>query len=216
MPSSAAARHRQCLTITNDDDRVELVCDRPTIDHRRTPTSVAPDLHRVPPRAGSFQFRPAGWLDAASPRRAPVRSQPGHHDLALRVAQEERTATALVSLSSPLGIEDMSEDVALPLLAAWHDGAVHLPAPFRAWPRSGPPIPTWPISKSTARRLRRPAGAGHLDVDAAGHRPAGTRAPHLRGRRQAGPGASRPGTGGCGFWHDSRCGGRPSLITRRR
>ncbi len=58
---------------------------------------------------------------------------PDHHDLALRVAQEANTSSALVSLSSPLGIEAMAPDIATPLLAAWHDGAAELPAPFRAW-----------------------------------------------------------------------------------
>ena len=73
-----------------------------------------------------------GWT-LHLPGEPPYEVDPAHHELARRVAQEERTATALVSLSSPLGIEDMHPDVALPLLAAWHDGAASLPAPFRAW-----------------------------------------------------------------------------------
>lgn len=58
---------------------------------------------------------------------------PSHHDLDVRMAQEQDTAAALVSLSSPLGIEAMAPDVAAPLLTAWHEGAAALPAPFRAW-----------------------------------------------------------------------------------
>ncbi len=56
---------------------------------------------------------------------------PADHDVATRAAGEP--GTALVSLSSPLGIEQLPVDEAAPLLAAWHEGARHLGAPFRAW-----------------------------------------------------------------------------------
>jgi hypothetical protein len=108
------------------------VIGRPSIidvhQHLWPPTLV--EALRGLPRSGSVRLD--GWT-LHLPGEPPYEVDPAHHDLALRVAQEERTATALVSLSSPLGIEDMPADVALPLLAAWHDGAVHLPAPFRAW-----------------------------------------------------------------------------------
>ncbi|WP_336206092.1 amidohydrolase family protein [Nonomuraea sp. LPB2021202275-12-8] len=40
---------------------------------------------------------------------------------------------ALVSLSSPLGIESLPPEEAWPLLDAYHDGALALPEPFGAW-----------------------------------------------------------------------------------
>src|SRR5262249_13531456 len=40
---------------------------------------------------------------------------------------------ALVSLSSPLGIESLPPDEAGELLAAYHDGVLALPAPFAGW-----------------------------------------------------------------------------------
>ncbi|MBA3232703.1 MAG: amidohydrolase [Propionibacteriales bacterium] len=39
----------------------------------------------------------------------------------------------LLSLSSPLGIEQLPPDEAQPLLRAWHDGVRQLPQPFAAW-----------------------------------------------------------------------------------
>ena len=49
----------------------------------------------------------------------------------------KRSTTALtsplVSLSSPLGIELLPADEGAELLAAYHDGALALPRPFRAW-----------------------------------------------------------------------------------
>lgn len=44
---------------------------------------------------------------------------------------------ALVSLSSPLGIEWLPESQAVPLLAAFHDGVAALPAPFGGWAAAG-------------------------------------------------------------------------------
>jgi 6-methylsalicylate decarboxylase len=57
------------------------------------------------------------------------------HDPAARaaVAREDGLGLALVSLSSPLGIESLPGDEGAELLAAWHDGALALPAPFGAW-----------------------------------------------------------------------------------
>lgn len=55
------------------------------------------------------------------------------HDVAARAAQEADRDLVLVSLSSPLGIEELKPDDAVPLLDAWHDGARRLGAPFGAW-----------------------------------------------------------------------------------
>lgn len=73
-----------------------------------------------------------GWT-LHLPGEPPYEVNPAHHDLATRVAQEAGSAAALVSLSSPLGIEGMAPEIAGPLLTAWHDGAAELPAPFQAW-----------------------------------------------------------------------------------
>jgi hypothetical protein len=60
---------------------------------------------------------------------------PLQHDVPARVneAAEEGLELALVSLSSPLGIELLPPRESLELLEAYHDGALALPEPFRAW-----------------------------------------------------------------------------------
>ncbi|MFC6878720.1 MULTISPECIES: amidohydrolase family protein [Actinomadura] len=65
----------------------------------------------------------------------PYEVDPADHDPAARAAQAEGDglAAALVSLSSPLGIEWLPPAEARPLLAAYHEGAAALPAPFGAW-----------------------------------------------------------------------------------
>ncbi|MFI6499046.1 amidohydrolase family protein [Nonomuraea typhae] len=59
----------------------------------------------------------------------PYEVDPADHDPATREAGE----LALVSLSSPLGIESLPPEDAWPLIDAYHDGALGLPAPFGAW-----------------------------------------------------------------------------------
>ena len=59
--------------------------------------------------------------------------RPVDHDLAARRALDPHVAMAIVSLSSPLGIEALTPDLARPLLDAYHQGAAALPPPFRAW-----------------------------------------------------------------------------------
>jgi 6-methylsalicylate decarboxylase len=60
---------------------------------------------------------------------------PADHDPSTRdaIAREDGLDRALVSLSSPLGIESLPGDECLELLASWHEGALALPAPFGAW-----------------------------------------------------------------------------------
>ena len=48
-------------------------------------------------------------------------------------AAEDGLDPALVSLSSPLGIETLAPDEAGDLLDAYHDGVLALPAPFGGW-----------------------------------------------------------------------------------
>ncbi|MFG1907427.1 amidohydrolase family protein [Kribbella sp. NPDC048928] len=72
-----------------------------------------------------------GWtLHTAT--EAPYDVDPAAHEIGKRVALEQDAGTtiAAISLSSPLGIEEIGD---AELLAAWHDGAAEFPEPFRAW-----------------------------------------------------------------------------------
>jgi hypothetical protein len=64
---------------------------------------------------------------------------PADHDIDLRArqAREDGVEVAIVSLSSALGIEQLPPDEAAALLDAYHEGALHFPAPFRAWAAAG-------------------------------------------------------------------------------
>lgn len=75
-----------------------------------------------------------GWtlfLDGEPPYEVP----PAAHDIARRaeLAAADGLGRALVSLSSPLGVEWLPPDQARPLLDAYHEGAAALPEPFGAW-----------------------------------------------------------------------------------
>ncbi|WP_436760210.1 amidohydrolase family protein [Streptosporangium sp. V21-05] len=58
---------------------------------------------------------------------------PADHDLAGRLALNAGLDLALVSLSSPLGIESLPPGEAWPIIDAYHEDALALPAPFGAW-----------------------------------------------------------------------------------
>ncbi len=62
----------------------------------------------------------------------PYDVDPAAHEIDKRQARERDAGTslALVSLSSPLGVERLADTA---LLDAWHTGAAGLPEPFRAW-----------------------------------------------------------------------------------
>jgi hypothetical protein len=64
---------------------------------------------------------------------------PRTHDVIerARLAASDGLDRALVSLSSPLGLELLPPREALPLLDAYHDGVRALPAPFAAWAAAG-------------------------------------------------------------------------------
>jgi len=75
-----------------------------------------------------------GWtLHTAA--EAPYEVDPQAHDVARRVAvdHEAEVGTACLSLSSPLGIEDLPRPQAGLLIDAWHQGVQELPDHFRAW-----------------------------------------------------------------------------------
>ena len=82
---------------------------------------------RTPPRLRGWRLELAGEPD--------YMIDPVSHDVAVRAAQaaEDGVDLALVSLSSPLGIETLPSEEAAELLAAYHDGVLDLPAPFGGW-----------------------------------------------------------------------------------
>jgi len=82
---------------------------------------------RTPPRLRGWRLELAGEPDCLI--------DPISHDVAARAAQaaEDGVDLALVSLSSPLGIETLPSKEAAELLAAYHDGVLDLPAPFGGW-----------------------------------------------------------------------------------
>jgi hypothetical protein len=63
----------------------------------------------------------------------PYEVNPGDHDLTGRLALNEGLDLALVSLSSPLGIESLPPEDAWPIIDAYHEDARALPSPFGAW-----------------------------------------------------------------------------------
>jgi 6-methylsalicylate decarboxylase len=70
-----------------------------------------------------------------APGEPPVAVDLADHDPDRRAELVRRDGLdrAYVALSSPLGIEALPPDAARPLLDAWHEGAVTLPAAFGAW-----------------------------------------------------------------------------------
>jgi 6-methylsalicylate decarboxylase len=84
------------------------------------------DRHR-PPRLRGWTLELAGEPDYLV--------DPADHDVDLRIAQtvDDALDLALVSLSSPLGIEGLPRVEAEELLRAYHDGVLALPAPFGGW-----------------------------------------------------------------------------------
>jgi hypothetical protein len=81
----------------------------------------------APPLLDGWRLRLAGEPDFVV--------DPRDHDPARRAAElaADGTDRALVSLSSPLGVEHLPPAEARPLLDAYHAGAARLPAPFGAW-----------------------------------------------------------------------------------
>jgi hypothetical protein len=85
-------------------------------------------------RGRSRPPRLRGWtLELGGEPDYPV--DPRHHDVDLRrdEAVGGRLDLVLVSLSSPLGIEQLPPSECNELLEAYHDGALELPEPFGAW-----------------------------------------------------------------------------------
>ncbi|MGW0763291.1 amidohydrolase family protein [Streptomyces sp. NPDC002814] len=79
---------------------------------------------------------------------------PADHDVAARarLAAADGLGLALVSLSSPLGIEYLPPAEATELLTAFHDGSLALPAPFGVW---ASPCLSEPDPEAVEHELRR-------------------------------------------------------------
>jgi hypothetical protein len=104
--------------------------------------AVHADIHQhiwPAPLVGALRRRSqpprlAGWtlLTAGEP---PYHVDPAGHDVTIRLAQvaEDGIDLAVVSLSSPLGIEYLPPRDAEPLLDAYHDGVAALGPPFTGW-----------------------------------------------------------------------------------
>jgi Amidohydrolase len=82
---------------------------------------------RRPPRLRGWTLELTGEPDCAI--------DPAAHDVDARAARaaEDGLDLALVSLSSPLGIETLAPGEACELLDAYHEGVLALPAPFAGW-----------------------------------------------------------------------------------
>ncbi|WP_283137415.1 amidohydrolase family protein [Rhizohabitans arisaemae] len=86
---------------------------------------------RRPPRLDGWTLH----LDGEPPSDLdPVAHDPDRRAALVRADGVDR---ALISLSSPLGIEYLPPEEAAPLLAAYHDDAAGLGAPFGAWAAAG-------------------------------------------------------------------------------
>ena len=107
----------------------------------------------------------------------PYEVDPADHDIAARarLAAADGLDLALVSLSSPLGIEYLPPAEAAPLLAAFHDGALALPAPFGVW--ASPCLSTQPDPEASTRTPSAAARACNCPPQPCSTRPGGPGAP---------------------------------------
>ncbi|MFI0419308.1 amidohydrolase [Spongiactinospora sp. 9N601] len=94
--------------------------------HLWTPGFIAALRRRhAPPRLDGWTLHLSG--------EAPYEVDPRHHDIAHRASLEDANDLALVALSSPLGVEHLPAAEAVPIIDAYHEDALALPRPFRAW-----------------------------------------------------------------------------------
>jgi len=108
-----------------------LSADAPVIDVHQ---HIWPDALIEALRARQTPPRMRGWtLELAGEPAYEV--EPSAHDSDERAAQArvDGLDLALVSLSSPLGIESLPPEQATELISAYHEGALALPEPFGAW-----------------------------------------------------------------------------------
>ncbi|MDX3637888.1 amidohydrolase family protein [Streptomyces sp. MB09-02B] len=96
--------------------------------HLWTPSLVAAlRSRREPPYLDGWTL----FLDGEPPYELPA----ADHDIVRRaeLADSDGLGRALVSLSSPIGVEWLPAAEARPLLDAYHEGSAALPEPFGAW-----------------------------------------------------------------------------------
>jgi 6-methylsalicylate decarboxylase len=131
---------------------------------------------------------------------------PEDHDIARRtaLASHDGLNLALVSLSSPLGIECLPPDEAAPLLEAYHEGSFSLPRPFATWAAAClSEIDPGPLESALARGcvgLQLPATAL---LDAAGYQRCRPLLEVLEGRGRpllVHPGPAPAADGAPGWW----------------
>ena len=95
---------------------------------------VWPDVLAEELRRRSQPPRLDGWtlLTSGEP---PFEVNPADHHVGLRAAQATRDGArrVVIGLSSPLGIEYLTAEDAIPLLDAYHDGVIELGVPFAGW-----------------------------------------------------------------------------------
>src|SRR5687767_2799379 len=86
---------------------------------------------RTPPRLD-------GWM-LHLPGERPYPVAPTDHDVDLRTEQAAADGDELVCVaaSAALGIDRLPPDESAELAAAWLEGALALPAPFRVWAAAG-------------------------------------------------------------------------------
>jgi hypothetical protein len=79
-----------------------------------------------------------GWT-LHLPGEQPCEIDAARHDVDLRAAQAAADGddVVIVAPSAALGLDRLPPAEAAELAAAWHDGALALPAPFRAWATAG-------------------------------------------------------------------------------
>ncbi|WP_066362948.1 amidohydrolase [Herbidospora mongoliensis] len=114
----------------------------------------APFLHALRSRATNPRLD--GWtllLDGE-----PVYEvNPADHDPAARAKLNKELDLALISLSSPLGIEHLPPDEAWPLIDAFHEGAAELPEPFGFWASA-------PVTDISVPKLEEALNAGAVGL----------------------------------------------------
>lgn len=118
---------------------------------------------------------PATFVAALRARRTPPRLEgwtlhlPGERSYAIDPAQHDPDARAeadaadliLIAPSAACGFDRLPPDEAAELAAAWHEGALSLPAPLRAWAMAGTLAPDPRALEDALRR-----GAAGLEVAA--------------------------------------------------
>jgi 6-methylsalicylate decarboxylase len=100
-----------------------------------------------------------GW-ELQLPGEQAYAIDPDHHDPAARAAQaaQDGDELVLVAPSAALGLDRLPPDEAAELATAWLDGALSLPAPFRAWAMA-------PTAEPDGRALERALQAGAVGLE---------------------------------------------------